>query len=254
MDNLDIVTPPVDTLFHVANHDESDVTVAVTLYNYGHVVTNALASVARQDTSRIDLVVADDCSTDDSRPVVLEWMAANAARFGRCTFVGHQHNQGLAATRNQGFALAQTPFVFVLDADNEIYPRCLDVCLRTANNADADAVYTLLEVFGDTHGVMGTDLWEPEALVHGNYVDAMALMRRSTWTRVGGYRHMPANGWEDYDFWMKVAEAGLTVVRVPEILCRYRKHGSSMLRTHPGGTIDRLCADMHLHHPSVLLR
>ena len=83
----------------------------------------------------------------------------------------------------------------------------------------------------------------------------MALVARAAWQQVGGYRRMETAGWEDYDFWLKFAEAGFDVVRVPEILCRYRQHGGSMLRsvTNQPATIDALHADMRLHHPAVRL-
>jgi GT2 family glycosyltransferase len=100
---------------------------------------------------------------------------------------------------------------------------------------------------------MGTDLWNVEKLRLANYIDAMALVRRAAWARVGGYRRMPVTGWEDYDFWLKFAEAGLELVRVPEILCRYRHHGTSMLRTvtNSSATLKALHDDMYRHHPGV---
>jgi hypothetical protein len=67
---------------------------------------------------------------------------------------------------------------------------------------------------------------------------------------------MPAQGWEDYDLWLKFAEAGLLVHRLPEILCRYHKHQRSMLvsETNAADTIGQLHDDMRLHHPGFLGR
>jgi len=251
---LDIITPPSSVLFESTHHRHSYVTVAVTLYNYAEVIVEALETVRAQELANLDLVVVDDCSTDGGEQRVLDWLQAHNHRFGRCILVRPPTNQGLAVTRNQSFALAATPFVFVLDADNQLYPRCLAVCLAAAQANSADAIYTILEVFGDAEGVMGTDPWDAAALRAGNYIDAMTLIRRATWQRLGGYRRMPANGWEDYDLWLKFAEAGLEALHVPEILCRYRKRETSMLRsvTNRPGTIKSLYEDMRLHHPCVL--
>jgi glycosyltransferase involved in cell wall biosynthesis len=253
---LEVITPPSIVLFESIRHPYSQVTVAVTLFNYTDVVVEALDSVRAQDLEDLDLVVVDDRSTDGGELRVLDWLHAHKDRFGRSMLVRHPDNQGLAAARNQGFALAATPFVFVLDADNQLYSRCLAVCLAAAQANNADAIYTILEVFGDSEDVMGTNLWDPVALRTGNYIDAMALVRRMTWQHVGGYRRMPANGWEDYDFWHKFSEAGLEALRVPEILCRYRKRETSMLRsvTNQPGTIESLYEDMRLHHPGVQLQ
>jgi GT2 family glycosyltransferase len=250
---LDIITPPCSVQFESIRHPDSRVTVVVTLYNYADVVIEALDSVHAQDLEDLDLIVVDDRSTDGGEQGVLTWLRAQSDRFGRAVLVRHTDNQGLAAARNQGFALAATPFVFVLDADNQLYSRCLTACLGTAEANDADAVYTLLEIFGDSQGVMGTDLWDPAALQVVNYIDAMALIRRAAWQQVGGYRRMPATGWEDYDLWHKFAEAGLEALRVPEILCRYRKRDTSMLRsvTNRRGAIESIHEDMRLHHPAL---
>ena len=252
---LDIATARATVLFESIRHAASRVTVVVTLYDYKNVVLEALDSVVGQDLADLDLVVVDDHSTDGGERRVLDWLQSNNERFGRALLLRHTENQGLAAARNQGFAAAATPYVFVLDADNHLYPRCLTVCLETALASNADMVYTILEVFGEHEGVMGTDVWDPVALQAGNYIDAMALVARAAWQQVGGYRRMETAGWEDYDFWLKFAEAGFDVVRVPEILCRYRQHGRSMLRsvTNQLATIDALHADMRLHHPAVRL-
>jgi len=253
---LDVPIVPAAVLFECISHSRARVTVAVSLYNYGPVVLEALETVAAQDLEDLDVVIVDDCSNDGGDQRVSDWLGVNKNRFGRSVLLRHHANQGLAAARNSAFASAATPYVFVLDADNQIYPRCLTACLSTALANNADAVYTILEVFGESEGVMGTDLWDPIALQSGNYIDAMALISRAAWQRLGGYRRMSVDGWEDYDFWLKFAESGLEPLRVPQILCRYRKRQTSMLRTvtdQPENT-RLLHADMHLHHPAIQLR
>jgi GT2 family glycosyltransferase len=72
--------------------------------------------------------------------------------------------------------------------------------------------------------------WEPERLRHCNYVDAMAMLRRSSVLELGGYSEdIRLYGWEDYDLWCRIAERGGYGVFVPEILCRYRQNEHSML-------------------------
>ena len=55
----------------------------------------------------------------------------------------------------------------------------------------------------------------------------MALIRRSAWQEVGGYVHIPG-GWEAYDFWCSLIDAGWTGVQCPQPLGRYSVHQDSM--------------------------
>jgi GT2 family glycosyltransferase len=60
------------------------------------------------------------------------------------------------------------------------------------------------------------------------------LIRRSAWAAVGGYAtDVPELelGWEDYDLWLRLADAGHHGVLVAEVLLRYRSHGASMVNT-----------------------
>jgi hypothetical protein len=64
----------------------------------------------------------------------------------------------------------------------------------------------------------------------GNYIDALAMIAKWCWVKVGGYTHIRF-GWEDYDFWCKCVEHGVWGEHVREILAEYRFHEASMLRS-----------------------
>jgi SAM-dependent methyltransferase len=93
----------------------------------------------------------------------------------------------------------------------------------------------------------------PQRLVGSNYIDAMALVRTSAWAAAGGYR--PGVGWEDYDLWCRLAEAGRCGVQVPEDLALYRVHADSMLHTvtHRGDGLEAARAGISEAHPWLRL-
>ena len=86
--------------------------------------------------------------------------------------------------------------------------------------------------------------WHVPWLCEGNYIDAQAMLRRSTWERLGGYRtdDTLVFGWEDWDLWLRVAADGGHGVHVPQMLGRYRNQHGSMLST------TNLVADRMLDH------
>ncbi len=207
------------------------VSVVLTVFNYAHTVSEAVASVAASEFADIELVVVDDGSKDDSLSVLrraLERFPQLAA-----TLVARGQNHGLPNARNTGLHHSRGDYVFILDADNTIYPHCLGRLVGTLEaNPDAAFAYGLLEVFD---GARSRDLlswreWDPARLRYGNFVDAMAMIRRPVLESVGGYTTDPRLfGWEDFALWCTLAEHGWSGVRVPEILARYRKGLLSMI-------------------------
>ena len=230
------------------------VCVAVSLHNYARFLPDCLESVAAQRHAALDLIVVDDASAqDDSLAVARAWIEANSARFARTLLLRHRRNQGLAQTRNTAFAAARAQHVFVLDADNALYPRAIGRLHAVMAREGVAAAYTQLEYFGAQSRLGYADTWEPEQFRATNYVDAMALVSRQAWREVGGYTHLDG-GWEDYDFWCKFVDNGLIAAYVPEILCRYRVHDGSMLHTEHRARAEALALQMTMRHPWLRLR
>jgi len=248
--------PSVETVFAHGQDSaapESLVTVAVSLFNYARFIGPCLNSVATQLHPALDLIVVDDASDrDTSVEVAATWIETNAHRFARSLLLRHTRNQGLAQSRNTAFAHARGDFVFVLDADNMIYPRAISRLHEVLRQEDFAAAYTQLEFFGQKKRLGYADLFRRRNFESGNYVDAMALVRKASWQAVGGYTHLEG-GWEDYDFWCKLIEHGMEAAYVPEILCRYRVHKTSMLRTETNKNDADLRTQLSLRHPWLKL-
>jgi GT2 family glycosyltransferase len=217
--------------------DLPTVSVLVTLYNYASFIEQCLMSVLLADPldrETVEIVVVDDASSDGSAQCVERLMEGAAIPI---SLVRKHRNSGLADARNVALEAARGRYAFVLDADNWIYPSCLRV-LRTAFSAtEHAAVYGLIQrVDGDTNEPLGLASkyeWNLRDLIRGPYIDAMAMFERDALLRVGGYSTELIEhgwfGWEDYDLWLKLAQAGRTCRLVPRILSAYRVHSNSML-------------------------
>jgi len=240
-------------VFEAGSVGNSEAAVVVPLYNYAGHVLEALESVQAQTVPFKELVVVEDCSTDDSLRVAEAWLRQHAASFTHVALLKNRQNSGLARTRNAGFAFADAPFILPLDADNRILPRYLETCLETIKRTGAAVAFATIQEFGDGNGLRSAQPWNPGRFIGGNYIDAMALLRRSAWAAVGGYQRMTVMGWEDYELWCRFVEAGLWGVWVPEVLAHYRVHGQSMLHTHTDINQNRrrLSEEMRKLHPWV---
>ncbi|HYY74647.1 MAG TPA: glycosyltransferase, partial [Solirubrobacterales bacterium] len=207
------------------------VSVICALFNQAGHVQPALSSVLGQGFTDWELVVTDDGSTDGSGAAVERFMAGHPD--SPALLLRHPVNRGLPAARNAAASRARGEYVLVLDSDNELYPHCLERLVEALDAApDAAFAYGILEQFDRTGpvGLSGYFGWEPERLVEGNYIDALALLRRSTLAELGGYTDdRRLYGWEDYDLWCRIAERGSRAAHVPEILARYRLAAGSMI-------------------------
>lgn len=229
------------------------VSVCVTVFNYARYLGSCLDSVTAQTHPDLEVIIVDDCSKlDDSLAVAVRWAMENHPRFVRVRVLSHDRNQGPAEARNTAFANATGKYVFIIDADNEIYPRAISRLLSAAQGGQFDACYSQLEVFGRERRIGMADIWDPTEMRRENYVDVMALVSRESWEKIQGFSHIE-DGWEDYDFWLKFIDAGFRAGYVPEILCRYRAHEKSRTYLEAHVAHDALKLVMAFRHPPPLV-
>jgi glycosyltransferase involved in cell wall biosynthesis len=243
--------PPHEPVFEADQFGTAEVTVMVPLFNYAGFVVEALETVRAQTLAALDLVIVDDCSTDDGLAVAVAWAKENAGRFNRIVVLHNTQNAGLAFSRNAGFAAAETPYVLPLDADNRLRPGCAAACLALIRSSGAAFAYPQVQEFGQRTSIIGAAGYDPMRLQNGNYIDAMALVSRAAWSAAGGYDHI-RHGWEDFDFWCRLAELGLFGAQVPGApLAEYRAHGNSMLGTTMAAqsNIEHMVGALHERHP-----
>lgn len=216
------------------------ITVIITLYNYADYIKQCLDSVCATPTNLLpdgfDVLVVDDCSTDESANLVEAYL--NQVETPIC-LVRKAFNTGLADARNTGLQLARAPFVFILDADNWIYPNCLPILYEAINASGSAGVYGIINRFnsktGKGSGLISFYEWDVRELITVPYIDAMAMFKKDILLEVGGYSTelmiIAWSGWEDYDLWLKLAQAGYNAKLVPNILSAYRVHPDSMIHT-----------------------
>jgi glycosyltransferase involved in cell wall biosynthesis len=153
--------------------------------------------------------------------------------------VEHPVNRGLGAARNTAIDFARGEYCIILDADNAIYPSCLDaLVVELDDDPDLAFAYPILELFGhDEHflrrsrGYLTNFIpWIPERLPIYNIIDALALIRTSVLRELDGYAvDRRLYGFEDWDLWSRMAEQGLAGGHVARVLARYRSSPGSMV-------------------------
>jgi glycosyltransferase involved in cell wall biosynthesis len=235
----EISTEKFSIIYHQTNYRprQNQVSIVIPNYNYSIHIESCLESIYHQTHAELELIVCDDKSTDNSIDVILAWLKKYGTRFSRVVLTCNQQNSGLGATRNLAVEISSSYWYFAVDPDNLIAPLCIESCLSLLSGSYAHFCYPLIRQFDGASYLMGDFEYDPFELSKGNTIDAMALVSKSAFFKVGGYysskQEKIPNGWEDYDFWCKCIESdmhGISARRFGE-LAFYRVHANSMLAT-----------------------
>ncbi len=199
----------------------STITVVITTYNRAQFLERAIQS-AFQAGSDPEVVVVDDCSTDDTA----EFCSKLNIRYIRLSV-----NQGLANARNVGIAESSSEFITFLDDDDLRLPGSFDKQLERMTADERIALCYGQALIGDPHRQLPTGeiypsecpqgdiFWE---LLENNFIPMPSVLARKKYLlSVGGFNTaLPLI--EDWDMWLRIGER-FSVVAVEEPVAIYRK-------------------------------
>jgi len=197
------------------------VAVVVPCFNDGETLPATLASLGDEEPH--ELVVVDDGSDD---PATLETLAQLDEQGTR---VVRRDNGGLSAARMSGVEATRAPYVFPLDADDEVVPGALAALADALDAApEAALAWGEIEVWGELQADLAVArALDPWLLTYLNDVPVASLLRRSALDQVGGWSM--GSGYEDWDLWLALAEHGFSGVHVARPTLRYRRRSGRML-------------------------
>ena len=114
------------------------VSVIIPMYNAEKYIGECLDSLLNQTFQNFEVIVVDDCSTDNSVSIVESYLE----KFGgQLTIVGMEENSGSGGLpRNKGLALAKGEYIQFLDADDMLQKTALDEMYSLAKEYNADVV------------------------------------------------------------------------------------------------------------------
>jgi glycosyltransferase involved in cell wall biosynthesis len=231
--------------------DESDplVSVVVPCYNYADFVCRAVDSVLGQSYRRVECIVVDDGSTDDT--------CERLRKYGSRIRYVRQENRGPSSARNTGIREAKGEWIALLDADDVWHPDKLAVQVRAAR---AQPDVALLGIIGTTSAM--PDTLPPSApLTPIGIVDLLTgtpfgpssvIIKRSALEATGLFdEDLPSA--EDRDMWLRLA-ARFPVARVDCVAWHYALHASQISRNRPvtSASLARVLRKFHAGHPTSL--
>lgn len=206
------------------------VSIITPAYNAERFLDETVESALRQTCSDFELLIADDGSTDGTLRLARE-LAASDPRI----LVTSGPNQGPAGARNDAMKRARGRVFALLDSDDRWFPDYLSTQLRILAESDADIVTTnAINAGGEQDGA---PIWPAtsglarltllDVITQENSVCIMSVFRREIVDRIGGF-DSAFNGNEDYEFWLRAAQAGARIVQNREPHGWYRRREGSV--------------------------
>ncbi len=108
------------------------VSVNVVTYNSSKTVLETLESIKSQTHEKIELIVTDDHSKDDTIEVCQKWIDENRNRFVNAKLITSDINTGVACNANRGFANSHGEWIKCIAGDDMLLPNCIEMFLEYA--------------------------------------------------------------------------------------------------------------------------
>lgn len=211
-----------------------EVTVIVACYNYGHFLKDCIASLLggesslgyrkRQTLQSLEIIIVDDCSTDDSYQVALALADTNAGIRAYQT----SRNVGTASVLNYGVANSTGRYITFLSADDMREPDSLMTLYKACEANPGSFAYDdvlLWQKNGFKTWRMGEpDLYEIREL---NHIHAGIMFSRAAYHDVGGWPPSMGRGREDWAMNVALLSKGHCGVHIKEPTYIYRRHNSN---------------------------
>jgi glycosyltransferase involved in cell wall biosynthesis len=195
--------------------------VIVPCYNGERFLDSLMASLEAQTVQDFEIVIVDDGSDDGVTARKLASLKDRAR-------VIRQDNAGPAAARNVAIRAARADIVAMVDCDDTVDPRFLTetVPLLAAAPSEIGMVVAHPRLTGAATGVARC-YFNRFDLLFTNTLSVALVLRKRCWLAVGGYDESMREGYEDWDFSLRLAEAGFRAIEVPKPLYNYHIHSVS---------------------------
>lgn len=212
------------------------VSVIMPSYNRENFILQAIESVFKQNYRPIELVIADDGSTDNTESKISEWIARTQPDSDFTLIYSRKPNGGASSARNWGARHSNGEFILFLDSDDYLLPGAIDRAVEHLRDDDLPYVYFRVQLTDanlqpkkEFHGreFAGTDNDLTDYLWH----TMSPVYRRSTVKKVGPWSE-ELTAVDDWEYGTRVKLMGFRGKFDPSIIGFYRDHQEARLNVY----------------------
>lgn len=205
------------------------ISIVLPVYNGEKFLKESIDSVLMQTYTNWELLILDDCSTDNTPIIAKEYVQKDS----RIKYYRNENNLRLPRNLNKGFSLAKGKYLTWTSDDNRYRKNALEVMYTTLQkNADVKLVFSSFRIMDEEdndvelYTVTEKDL---KKIVGFNVVGACFLYTKEVYEVIGDYDPNLVLV-EDYDYWQRVFMK-FKAMAISEVLYDYRRHSGALSST-----------------------
>lgn len=201
------------------------VSIIMPSYNTAKFISETITSVLAQTYTNWELIIVDDCSTDDTDAVVRPYLADDRIRY-----IKNEKNSGAAVSRNRALREAKGKWIAFLDSDDLWLPEKLEKQIAFMEKNNCRFSYTNYIEIDENSVPNGRSVTGPKKITrHGMYnycwMGCLTVMYDAETVGLVQIADIKKNN--DYAMWLKVCEKADCYL-LDEVLAKYRKRSGSI--------------------------
>jgi len=225
------------------------VSIIVVAYNSSEYILEALNSIKCQSYNNIELIISDDCSTDDTVQICSSWIGRNKERFFNTEIVVPPKNTGTAINCNRGVLASSGSWIKLVAGDDMLPPESIQEFIYNTVTQKNEIYCCKLKPINDeieTQILFDAAYHNLYDIIDSNLSNQKKINRRKLFipgpgvfftrrlfNKIDGFdgRYPFADEWP---FVTKVFKSGEKIFLVDKYLYNYRVHEGSMCREELG--------------------
>lgn len=196
------------------------VSIITPSYNSAHFITKTIESVIEQTYQEWEIIIVDDCSTDNSIDIVKEYQTKDS----RVKLIQLARNSGPAVARNKAIEEARGRYIAFLDSDDIWFSQKLEKQIPFMKEKDAVLSYTSyqkIEEDGTPRGTVKVPVSvNYKKMLNSNYIPCSTAVLDSY--KLGKVLMPNILKRQDYGLWLKILKMGHIAYGINEPLAYYR--------------------------------
>lgn len=205
------------------------ISIVLPVYNGEKFLRESIESVLAQTYKNWELLILDDCSTDHTSDIAIEYTQKDS----RIKYYRNESNLRLPRNLNRGFSLAKGDYLTWTSDDNRYRPNALEImhsALKKNENVDfVFSSFRIMDAEGNDVEMYIVSEKDIKKIIGFNVVGACFLYKREVYETIGNYDPEMILV-EDYDYWQRVFMK-FKAIAISDVLYDYRRHEGALSST-----------------------